>query len=83
MLERIDGSILWIDSDDVGGIPIPIDRSTLDHKTKTMLKTLRFSGHCLQGTNTEIFVKAIVLRINRPQHRALAFDDLQIVRIRR
>jgi hypothetical protein len=88
-LERADGSTLWVDSDDVGGIPIPIDRRDFDlasdpkkDKTKTMLKTLRFSSHCLLGTNTEIPVTAITLRMNRPEPRALAVDDLQIVRIR-
>ena len=88
-LERADGSTLWVDSDDVGGFQFQSIEEILiwladpkKDKTKTMLKTLRFSSHCLLGTNTEIPVTAITLRMNRPEPRALAVDDLQIVRIR-
>ena len=69
--ETTEGDVVWVDSDDVGGIPVPFDRRAYDlacddchcyetDKTKTMLKTLRFSGHCLQGPNRQILFKAIL-----------------------
>jgi hypothetical protein len=48
-----------------------------------MLKTLRFPGRCFAATNPEFdtnSVKAILIRCNRGDRRALAFDDLQILR---
>jgi hypothetical protein len=83
-VEDSTGNIMWIDSDDVGGIPIPFDRRSYDisqgygDKTKTMLKTLRFSSHCIQGINRQILYNAILIRMDRTPPRALAFDDLQI-----
>ena len=86
-VENTAGTVVWVNSDDVGGIPVPFDRRAFDlarsgvDKTKTMLKTLRFSGHCLQDIHKEqIPIRAILGRMNRPQPRAIAFDDLQIVR---
>jgi hypothetical protein len=87
-VETTAGGVVWVDSDEVGGIPVPFDRKAYDldgqhwyttDKTKTMLKTLRFSGHCLQDPKKKILCRAILVRMNRPQPRALAFDDLQIV----
>jgi dienelactone hydrolase len=85
-LETTRGTVLWLDSDDVGGIPVPFDRRAYDldqwydtDKTKTMLKTLRFSGRCLQITNKKILFRAILVRMNRSKPRPLAFDDLQII----
>lgn len=86
-VENTAGTVVWVDSDEVGGIPIPFDRKAFDlahsgvDKTKTMLKTLRFSGHCLRDLHKEqILIRAILVHMNRPQPRAIAFDDLQIVR---
>jgi hypothetical protein len=86
--ETTSGVVAWVDSDQVGGIPVPFDRRAYDlaqyyaaDKTKTMLKTLRFPGHCfkpLRSRRKPLF-RAILMRMNRPKPRALAFDDLQIV----
>jgi len=73
-VERTSGSVVWVDSNDVGGIPAPFDRRAFDlarfgvDKTKTMLKTLRFLGHCLQNLHKgkkEIVFRAILIRLNR------------------
>jgi hypothetical protein len=77
-VELSSGSVRWVDSDDVGGVPLPFDRGSA---TKSMLSTLRFPARCFELSKRESFVKAILLRLNRPRTnlRALAFDDLQIV----
>jgi hypothetical protein len=53
--ETTSGVVAWVDSDQVGGIPVPFDRRAYDlaeyyatDKTKTMLKTFRFPGHCFK-----------------------------------
>jgi len=79
-LEDDGGSVVWVDSHGVGGLPRPYERP---YGMKTMLKTLRFPGICFKDVNPEFEVgrvKAILLRCNRGDNRALAFDDLQIVR---
>jgi hypothetical protein len=73
-LEAAGGTVTWVDSDDVGGVPLAFDRGSA---TKSMLKTLRFPASCFGSRVRE--VRAIVLRLNRATPRALAFDDLQIV----
>ena len=76
-LELSGGTVKWVDSDDVGGVPLPFDRGA---STKTMPKTLRFKVACFGLTRAQVrSVRAIVLRLNRAKPRALAFDDLQIV----
>lgn len=75
-LEIASGAVKWVDSDDVGGVPLPFDRGGW---TKSMLKTLRFPVSCFGLSRRERDVRAIVLRLNRAQPRPLAFDDLQIV----
>ncbi|MDQ3775004.1 MAG: S8 family serine peptidase [Pseudomonadota bacterium] len=77
----------FIDSDDVGGLPRPYDRRKDDvvilgtDYTKTMLKTLRFPVSCIRGAEPGFHttkVQAILLRMDRKDGRALAFDQLQI-----
>lgn len=76
-LEVAGGVVEWVDSDDVGGVPLPFDRGGA---TKTMPKTLRFKVGCFGLTKREAnAVRAIWIRLNRSKARALAFDDLQIV----
>jgi len=75
-LELASGVVKWVDSDDVGGVPLPFDYGST---TKSMLATLRFPASCFHLSRTHGRVIAIVLRINRKTPRALAFDDLQIV----
>ena len=83
---------LWVDSDGVGGLPRPLDRRAYDlmqyyqtDKTKTMLTTLRFPIDCFKSSPRSKItfnarrVRAVLLRLNRQDKRALAFDDLQIV----
>jgi hypothetical protein len=73
------GTESWIDSDDVGGVPRPFPRNPAT--MKTMLKTLRFKSSCF-AVNRRLDLKsitAILLRCNRADDRALAFDDLQVV----
>lgn len=69
----------WVDSDDVGGLPRPFPRNPAT--MKTMLKTLRFKSGCF-AVNSKVdlsSITTILLRCNRKDERALAFDDLQIV----
>jgi hypothetical protein len=74
-IEMPGGSMKWVDSDDVGGVPLPFDRGGT---TKSMLSTLRFPIRCFELTKRQRTIRAIVLRLNRRKARALAFDDLQI-----
>jgi hypothetical protein len=74
-IELPGGSVKWVDSDDVGGVPLPFDRASA---TKSMLSTLRFPARCFGLSKRQSAIRAIVLRLNRPKARALAFDDLQI-----
>jgi hypothetical protein len=79
----------FVDSDDVGGLPLPYDRRADDLAmfgsdfTKTMLKTLRFPISCIASRAERGFdvtkVRAIVLWMDRNDGRELAFDQLQIV----
>jgi hypothetical protein len=75
-VELTGGVVKWVDSDDVGGVPLPFDRGS---STKTMLATLRFPASCFDLTKRQSVIRAIVLRLDRPKGRALAFDDLQII----
>lgn len=79
----------FVDSDDVGGLPRPYDRSADDlaifgdDYTKTMLKTLRFPVSCIATRAERGFdpkkIRAVVLWMDRNDGRELAFDQLQIV----
>ena len=92
-LEDINGVVAWVNSDGVGGLPRPLDRRAWDltqwyatDKTKTMLKTLRFPIACFRSTRVPrkqfnaAKVRAVLLRLSRADKRALAFDDLQLVK---
>lgn len=75
-LELANGTVKWVDSDDIGGVSLPFDRGS---STKSMLSTLRFPVSCFQLSRKELVPVAILLKLNRKKARALAFDDLQIV----
>ncbi len=80
-LEDGSGVVAWVDSDDVGGVPRPFDRPG---QIKTMLKTLRFKTACFTVGRKPVNLKdirAILIRLDRNDQRALAFDDLQIVKL--
>jgi hypothetical protein len=87
-LEDGNGTVGWVDVDDVGGLPRPFDRKAYDmaawyhrDKTKTMLVTLRFPANCFAATQQRLSLKdvrAVRLRLDRNDKRALAFDDLEI-----
>ena len=90
-LEDNSGTTVWVDVDRVGGLPRPYDRRADDladprlrrDVTKTMLKTLRFRAECFSAADPSFDVTrvaAVLIRTNTPDQRALAFDDLQIVR---
>lgn len=87
-LEDDKGTIAWVDSDEVGGLPRPYDRRADDMAvdprtdfTKTMLKTLRFASECFEKARDEFDIRRVVavrLRLNRGDQRALSYDVLQI-----
>ncbi|MEU9700953.1 hypothetical protein [Streptomyces sp. NPDC047981] len=79
-LEDSAGARAWVDSDSVGGVPRPFDRPDM---IKTMLKTLRFRPECFLATNPALRldrIQAVLIEYNRRGRRALAFDDLQLVK---
>jgi hypothetical protein len=79
-LEDGSGVVGWVSSDAVGGVPRPFDRPD---RIKTMLSTLRFRPHCAQPTRGTLDLKnivAVLIRFDRSDRRALAFDDLQFVK---
>jgi len=77
-LEDSNGFQVWIDSDDVGGLPRPYARNP--GMIKTMLSTLRFKVPCFRAKEFRIdSIRAILIRCNRKDERAFAFDDLQII----
>jgi dienelactone hydrolase len=95
-LEDTQGTIAWLDVDDVGGLSRPFDRLALDafkHSVdprnradivKTMLSTYRFPSHCFvdpKGNFQVDKVQAIHLGLNRGDKRPIAFDDLEIVKV--
>ena len=80
-LEDANGTVAWVDSDEVGGLLRPYVRP--DSFTKTMLKTMRFPIGCFLAPRKKFDrtqVKAILLGLNRNQPRPIAFDDLEIVK---
>jgi pimeloyl-ACP methyl ester carboxylesterase len=85
-LEDAAGRTSFADSDGAGGVPRPFDRRADDvatlgfDRTKTMLKTHRFAAACFAQSGFDLTqVRAVLLRLNRGDGRALAFDQLQIV----
>ncbi|HVY82345.1 MAG TPA: hypothetical protein VG994_15240, partial [Steroidobacteraceae bacterium] len=77
-VELTNGTVKGVDSDDVGGVPLPFDYGST---TKSMLATLRFPARCFALSKREAVIRAILLKLDRTKSnaRALAFDDLQIV----
>ncbi len=82
-LEDKNGIRAWVDSDDVGGLPRPYARNP--GMIKTMLKTMRFTGTCFSAAKRFDIksIQAILIRCNRKDERAFAYDDLQILQKRR
>jgi hypothetical protein len=71
---------VFVDVDLVGGLPRPYPRPTF---TKSMLNTIRFKADCFRAENRRVSinkVRALLIACNRRDERALAFDDLQIVK---
>jgi len=82
-LEDGSGTVGWISSDAVGGVPRPFDRPD---RIKTMLSTLRFRPGCAKPVEGELDladVRAILIRHDRRDLWPLAFDDLQVVDVDR
>jgi len=90
-LEDSAGNVRWVSSDGVGGLPLPFPLPVylradgrLFDKNKTMLKTLRFPAACFGTVRPRrgfdlASVRAILIRVDQPDGRAIAFDDLEIV----
>lgn len=77
-LEDRGGVVAWVDSDEVGSLPRPYERP----RPKTMPNTFRFPADCFPDVVPKLdltSIRAIRLRLDRGDHRALAFDVLQIV----
>jgi hypothetical protein len=77
-LEDVNGTVGWIASPSVGGVPRPFQRPG---QSKTMLSTLRFDPRCIRR-RTRLDLRRIVaihLRSTTGDDRALAIDDLQLV----
>ncbi|MFS0703788.1 alpha/beta hydrolase family protein [Cellulomonas sp. 179-A 9B4 NHS] len=77
-LEDARGTVAWIGSASVGGVPRPFERPG---QSKTMLSTLRFRPLCI-GRRSRLDlgrVVAVHLRTTTDDDRPVAFDDLQLV----
>jgi hypothetical protein len=78
-LEDANGVQAFLDSDVVGGLPRPYSRNP--GMIKTMLNTLRFRCGCFGGGKFKLgAIRAILIKCDRKDERAFAFDDLQIVK---
>ena len=74
------GVTAFVDVVLVGGLPRPYPHP---FRTKSMLNTLRFKADCFKVGNRRLSltkVRAFLIACNRKDERALAFDDLQIVK---
>jgi hypothetical protein len=63
------GTVAWLDSDDVGGVPRPYDRSAFDpglDYTKTMLTTLRFPARCFGSAGSRLDLRNVDAILLRP-----------------
>lgn len=77
-LEDAGGTVAWIGSASVGGVPRPFQRPG---QSKSVLSTLRFNPNCI-GRRQRLDLREIVaihLRSTTGDDRPLAFDDLQLV----
>lgn len=80
-IEDANGTVGWIGSDSVGGVPRPFERPG---QSKTMLSTLRFTPRCARRGRSRLDLSRVValhLRSSRDDRRSLAFDDLQLVSV--
>jgi dienelactone hydrolase len=83
-IEDEEGTIAWIDIDEVGGLSRPFDRRSFDAKTKTMLSTFRFAGQCFADAQRNLRIDRVIaihLGLNRGDGRPIAFDDVEIVNV--
>jgi hypothetical protein len=89
-VEDTNGTIAWVDVNDVGGLSRPFGRRAFDlanfspDKTKTMLSTFRFPGECFHAGNRNLrinSIQAIHLGLDRGDGRPIAFDDVEITKI--
>jgi hypothetical protein len=79
-VEDVSGVTAFVDVDVVGGLPRPYPHP---FSTKSMLNTIRFKAECFKVGHRRLNlgnVRALLIACNRTDERALAFDDLQIVR---
>jgi hypothetical protein len=79
-VEDGNGVTAFVDVDLVGGLPRPYPHP---FRTKSMLNTIRFKTDCFKVVNRKLSLtkaRAILIASNREDERALAFDDLQIVK---
>jgi len=79
-VEDANGVTAFVDVVLVGGLPRPYPHP---FRTKSMLNTLRFKADCFKVGNRRLSltkVRAFLIACNRKDERALAFDDLQIVK---
>ena len=79
-VEDANGLTVFVDVDLVGGLPRPYPHTVF---TKSMLNTIRFKADCFRAANRRVSitkVRALLIACNRRDERALAFDDLQIVK---
>lgn len=89
-VEDSQGTIAWVDVNDVGGLSRPFERRAFDlprwyhaDKTKTMLSTFRFPGPCFAASEKRLRIsdiRAIHLGLNRGDGRPIAFDDVEVVK---
>jgi hypothetical protein len=86
-LEDAAGVVSFVPS---GALPRPFDREAADltkfgvNLTKTMLKTVRFPANCFTHARPSLDltrIRAAIIRLNRPDARDFAFDQLQIVTV--
>jgi len=79
-VEDSNGVRAFVDVDLVGGLPRPYPRPA---QTKSMLSTIRFKADCFKVGSKRLAltkVRALLIACNQNDERALAFDDLQIVK---
>jgi hypothetical protein len=79
-MEDVNGLTVFVDVDLVGGLPRPYLHPLM---TKSMLNTIRFKADCFKVGNRRLSltkVRALLIACNRRDERALAFDDMQIVK---
>jgi hypothetical protein len=79
-VEDANGITSFVDVNLVGGLPRPYSRPS---PTKSMLKTIRFKADCFKVGQRRLSlgkIRALLIACNRTDERALAFDDLEIVK---